>query len=206
MPSPITPLRSYSTSAAASPSRIEPCARAAGCAPRRNVPLLEAARQHAGSSRLWQHSTLPRAQVGRIRPAASWSTIPTWTLPSCAAMGVEGVDFETLLAEQIRFDTHAAHCGNLSPHRRGGLAAHEARAMLINTARGPVVDEAALVKPSPKAGSPAQGSMSLRKSPPRPTTPCWRSTPLSARPTPPAGCQMNRSTSPGGSRWKRAST
>ncbi len=87
------------------------------------------------------------------------------------AMGVEGVDFETLLTESDIVSIHTPlTAATYHLIDEAALRRMKPSAMLINTARGPSSTKRHSSKPFPKAGSPAPGSMSLRKSRPRPTT------------------------------------
>ncbi len=64
-----------------------------------------------------------------------------------AAMGGEGVDFETLLAESDIVSIHTPlTAATYHLIDEAALRRMKPSAMLINTARGPIVDEAALVK------------------------------------------------------------
>ena len=100
--------------------------------------------------------------------------------PDWEKLGVEPVMLETLLAEADAVSLHVP----LTPDTRqlfdaGRLARMKPGAVLINTARGGIVEEAPLRMRSAQVGSPGRWSMSLRRSRSRRVR-HWRTFPIAS--------------------------
>ena len=103
-------------------------------------------------------------------------------------LGIELVGLDELFR---RADVLSVSCP-LTPETRHivnaeRLALMKPTAYLINTARGPIVDQKALTRVLPTSASPAPGSTCSSRSRPRPTIRFWRSTTSSSRRTRCAG-------------------
>ena len=121
------------------------------------------ARQDPGDSRSRPGRSSCRAHRQRLRHAGAG--LRRAPLSAAAAAGTERRDLDDLLAESDVVSIHAP----LTPATRGlldaqRLALMKRTAWLINTARGAIVDEAALVTRFRKGASPAPASMSSIRS------------------------------------------
>ena len=109
------------------------------------MPLRRLEGQVLGPDRLRQHPARARAQGQGVRPAGDHAR-SLCDAGGAGGGGVEDASFETLLGSSDFVSVHAP----LMPATRGlmnaaAFAKMKKGALLINTARGPLVDEAALV-------------------------------------------------------------